>query len=302
MSEGWIMKRFIILILSVLSVSGSVFSQGDSLKDRIAPILEGKKATVGVAVLFDDNKSFEMNKGDYPMMSVCKFPLALAVLDYLDRNNLSLDTEIFVRKSDLLPDTYSPLRDQRPQGNFKMTIRELLVYTVSLSDNNTCDILFGYIGGPKIVDDYVKRLGVKGISISATEKMMHEGFGKQYLNSATPLSAVLLMNMFLNKDLFREEYKNCLEEILIQTSTGKDKIKALLPENVAVGHKTGSSDRDEMGVKAGDNDLAFVRLPDGRQYCIAVFVRDSKESDKTNAAIIADISKNVYDYFITKRP
>lgn len=292
------MKRFVTLVLFVMSVSVSVFSQVDFLRNRIDSVLNEKKATVGVAVVSDNNLLLEVNAGSYPMMSVYKFPLALAVLDYLHKNNFSLDTEIFIRKSDLLPDTYSPLRDRYPHGNFKMTIRELLSYTVSLSDNNACDILFGYVGGTKTVDDYVKRLGIAGISVSVTEKIMHEGFEKQYFNHATPSSAALLLNMFLNKNLFREEYKNYLEEILIQTSTGKDKIKALLPENVVVGHKTGNSDRNREGIKAGDNDLAFVRLPDGRQYCIAVFVRDSKENDKTNAAIIAAISKVVYDYFI----
>lgn len=49
-----------------------------------------------------------------------------------------------------------------------MSIRELLAYTVSLSDNNTCDILFGYVGGVEVVNNYVKRLGIAGMSVSAT--------------------------------------------------------------------------------------------------------------------------------------
>ena len=38
------------------------------------------------------------------------------------------------------------------------------------------------------------------------------------------------------------------------------------------------------------------RLPDGRSYSIAVFVMDSREDDRTNAAVIARISRLVYDY------
>ena len=37
-------------------------------------------------------------------------------------------------------------------------------------------------------------------------------------------------------------------------------------------------------------------LIDGDHYTIAVFITDSMEDDKTNAAIIAQISKAVYDY------
>lgn len=79
------MVRLITLLFPVLCVSGLAFSQEDSLKKRIDFILKEKKATVGVAVLFGENELFEMNKDIYPMMSVCKFPLALAVLDYLDK-------------------------------------------------------------------------------------------------------------------------------------------------------------------------------------------------------------------------
>ena len=45
-----------------------------------------------------------------------------------------------------------------------------------------------------------------------------------------------------------------------------------------------------------DNDIGIVRLPDGRSYSIAVFVKDSREDDRTNAAVIARISRLVYDY------
>ena len=51
-------------------------------------------------------------------------------------------------------------------------------------------------------------------------------------------------------------------------------------------------------MKIADNDIGFVRLPDGREYSIAVFVMDSREDDRTNAAVIARISRLVYDYAI----
>lgn len=296
------MKYRVIAILWMSFIVSTVFPEerNDKLQTRIDSVLQGKNATVGVAVLSPDNSLFEMNRGDYPMMSVCKFPLALAVLDHLQRSGLSLDTELYISKADLLPDTYSPLRDRYPQGNIKMSIRDLLVYTISLSDNNACDVLFNYVGGANVVNDYIRALGIKGMSVVATEKMMHEDVSLQYRNATTPSSAVLLLDKFLKENLWGDEYKNCLKNIMVATATGADKIKAGLPEGTVIGHKTGSSGRNAEGVKAGDNDLAFVQLPDGRYYCIAVFVRDSKEDDKTNAAIIAAISRIVYDYVVKK--
>ena len=38
-------------------------------------------------------------------------------------------------------------------------------------------------------------------------------------------------------------------------------------------------------------------LPDGRRYCIAVFVTESEENDAANAAIAAAVSRAAYEYF-----
>ena len=44
--------------------------------------------------------------------------------------------------------------------------------------------------------------------LSYEEAVMHESFEKQYCNTATPSSAVLLLDKFLKEDLFRDEYGN----------------------------------------------------------------------------------------------
>lgn len=64
---------------------------------------------------------------------------------------------------------------------------------------------------------------------------------------------------------------------------------------MVIGHKAGSSDRNEKGQRIGTNDIGFVILPNGHRYSIAVFVKDSEEHDKTNEGIIAEISRIVYE-------
>ncbi len=44
------------------------------------------------------------------MQSVFKFHIALAVLDLVDQGKLSLDQKVFIKKSELLPNTWSPIR------------------------------------------------------------------------------------------------------------------------------------------------------------------------------------------------
>ena len=82
---------------------------------------------------------------------------------------------------------------------------------------------------------------------------------------------------------------------MIDTETGANKLKGMLPAKTVVGHKTGSSDPMPTVWKTADNDAGLVILPDGRKYYIAAFVMDSYETDEDNANIIARISRMVYD-------
>lgn len=283
--------------LTVLTTEAA-FAQRHPLEEQIEVITREADARVGVAVIFEGQDTLTVNNSPgYPTMSVYKFHQALAILDVLNRNGLPLETEIFVRKSDLQPGTYSPLRDARPEGNFNMSIGKLLGYSVALSDNNVCDLLFRYLGGVTVVDEYIAGLGVGDVLISATERTMHKRVKNQYLNHTTPLAAARLLELFRTTPLFAPEYSDFLKTTLLSTQTGPDKLKGLLPAEVRVAHKTGSSSRDKTGMKVADNDIGIVYLPNGRVYSIAVFVMDSRESDQTNAALIARISEAVYRHF-----
>ena len=91
-------------------------------------------------------------------------------------------------------------------------------------------------------------------------------------------------------DVLCPEHRDFLCAVMESTTTGPDKLRAGVPPHLTLGHKTGHSDRWPDGVKAGDADAGVVTLPDGRRLYIAVFIRDSRESDAVNAAIIADVA------------
>lgn len=295
------MIRFFIFISLSLIILQATAQTNIPLRQEIQDIIQDKKATVGVAIIFDGTDTLTVNNQyRYPTMSVYKFHQALAVLDYLNKHNLPLEQQVYVSKSALLPETHSPLRDKKPEGNFYMPIKELMQYSVSQSDNNACDILFNFLGGTASVEQYIKNLGIQQIAITKTEQEMSEDFDNQYGNWTTPYAAVQLLEIFLQQELFASNYKIFLSDALIQTSTGKDKIKGLLPSGTIVGHKTGMSSRNSNGVKAGDNDLGFIKLPNNKNLSIAVFIVNSTEDDRTNAEIIAQISKAAYDYFKVK--
>lgn len=288
------------LFLLIFLFSGLIANaQTDSLKSEIEKYLLTKKAEVGVAAMsLETGESITIgNEKRYPMQSVYKFHLALAVLDQVDKGKFTLDQKIKISKKDLKPKTWSPLRDKYPKGKVELTIAEILNFTISQSDNNGCDILFKLIGGPKILQDYIQDLGFKDVSIQATEAEMHKSDKAQFTNWTTPKTTVKLLEKYYLKNILSKSSFDFLLLAMINTSTGPDRIKGQLPDSTIVAHKTGSSGADRKGITAACNDIGIVTLPNGWHFAIAVFVTNSKEDDDTNARIIADISKMCWEYF-----
>jgi beta-lactamase class A len=295
-------KKFFNILVAISLFTYPSFGQTDSLKNKIEQILKTKNAFVGVSIRgIESEDSLNINgEIHFPMQSVFKFHIALAVLDKIDRGELSLDQEIFISKSELLPNTWSPIRDKYPDGNIKLTLAEIIKYTVAISDNNGCDILLKIIGGTEEVEKYIHKLGIHDISITYNEEEMHKNWDAQFSNWTTPIAATDLLVAFYIKNILSDSSFNFLLKTMIETSTGKNRIKGQLPEGTIVAHKTGSSGTNNKGITAAANDMGIITLPDGKHFAISVFVTNSKENDKTNEKIISDIAKITWDYFVSQ--
>lgn len=289
------MRSFILLICLLPTL---LCAQNRNLEVQLRQAIEGKKAEIGIAVIIDGKDTVTVNNDiHYPLMSVFKFHQALALADFMGREKQPLNTRLAISKCDLKQNTYSPLRDKYPGGGIEMSVAELLEYTLQLSDNNACDILFRYQGGTEAVDNYIHSLGITDCVITATEDEMHQDISRCYQNWSTPLAAAELLELFRKKTLFADEYKEFIYQTMVECETGKDRLVAPLQnKGITIGHKTGTGDRNAKGQQIGCNDIGFVLLPDGHSYSIAVFVKDSEESDSENSKIIAEISRIVYEY------
>lgn len=289
------MKKITILFLLISIFS---FAQKAELKKEISKITEGKKATVAVSVLGIDFP-FQYNNNNaekkLPMQSVFKYHIALAVLDLVDQGKLSLDQKVFIKKSELLPNTWSPIREKNPEGNFEMPISELIEYTVAMSDNVGCDVLLRLIGRPKVVNDYIVSKGVKNTQIVYNEELMQSAWKNQYENYTTMKSATKLLNDFYKGKILSKKSTEFLLAVMYRTSTGLNKIVEQLPKYAKVAHKTGSSGKNDAGLTGAENDIAIITLPNGKTYAIAIFVCDSMETWEVNCKMISDISKVVFE-------
>ncbi len=276
----------------------------DSLQKQITDVLKKYKAKVGVAIISIEDRDTILiqNNHPYPTQSVYKLPLALTVLHMVDQGKFTLNQKIEIKKADLHPNTWSPLRDSFPNGLKAMPLKELLNYTVSMSDNNGCDILFNLIGGTKVADTYIKSLGLKNISIAATEAEMHTGWEPQFKNWFQPLEMAALLDGLYQKKYLSDSCNNALMQMLTQTMTGPKRIRGLLPTETIVAHKTGTGGDNDHGLTAAVNDVGIISLPNGKHIALVVFVSETYENMDTNELIIAKVAKTTYDAFLAKKP
>jgi beta-lactamase class A len=290
-------KTFVFLSLQLLSVLS--YAQLSTLRNKIQVITQDKKAIVGVSVLdLNSGDTLTMNnKHHFPMQSVFKFHLGMAVLHLVDKGKFRLDQPVFIKKSDLSPDLYSPIRDKYPEGNVTLPLSEIIKYTVSQSDNSGCDLLFKMIGGTEVANQYIHSLGIKDVAIKNPEVEIQADWSIQYKNWTTPTAATKLLQTFYQKNVLSKKSYDFLWKAMVETSTGPNKIKGKLPKEAIVAHKTGFSGKNKEGMTGATNDIGIIITPKGKKFAIALFVSDSMESEIINDSIIADLTKTVYDYF-----
>jgi beta-lactamase class A len=297
------MWKIYLSALFFLTFIGQTLAQTTtSLREEIEKIISARKALIGVSINGNNGRdTLSVNgKLHFPMQSVYKFHIALAVLSRIDKGELSFDQKIKIHPDELLPNLYSPIRETYPNGA-ELAISEILKYTVSESDNVGCDVLLRLIGGPKTVDDYFSGNGFLDLSIKTNEEKQQSDWELQFQNWTTPEAAneVLASFYYNRKKLLSEESYNFIWKIMKETGTGKKRLKGQLPNNTIVAHKTGSSGTNKEGITAAVNDIGVVFFPNGQHYFISVFVTNSTENEETNEKIIADISKVTWDYFLS---
>ena len=181
-------KLFYLTAILFLFVDCQTFAQsGDVLRQRIQQIVAAKKATVGVSVIGDNGKDVvSINGGKhFPMQSVFKFYIGLAMLSEIDKGKFSLDRKIDVRKEDVSLDLYSPIKDKYPDGT-TLIIAEILEYTVSNSDNVGCEVSLRLPGGTQTVENYFVKNKFKDIAVKFNEEEQQANWDFQFQNWTTP--------------------------------------------------------------------------------------------------------------------
>lgn len=291
-------KLYLPIFLFAILLFPQFTKAQDSLKNQIIQIAQQSKGIVGVSILGIETRDTLNYNGNsrLVMHSVMKFPIAMTVLNLVDKGKYKLDQKMKVGKGDMHPNTWSPLRDKYPNGT-EITLGELLSYMVSQSDNDACDFLLKKLGGPQTVLNYLYSLGIKGINVVASEGDMAKAWEVQYTNWCKPADVVHLLDLFYSGKVLSKSSNDFLYRIMTETSTGPKRLKGLLPADAVVAHKTGSSATNDEGLTPASNDVGIITLPNGKHLAIAVFVCNSKADETTRDSVIAHIAKAAWDVY-----
>lgn len=223
------------------------------------------------------------------MQSVYKFPLALAVLNEVEKGRLRLEQKVLIDKAMQSHYNWSPLKKQHPQDSIVLTLSEVLEYCVSWSDNLACDVLFELAGGTEVVNAYLKKLGYKEIQMAYTELEMGMELKRMYDNYATPVEMTKLLRDFYQGKILNKIHTNYLMGLMTQTHNSPARLNGMLPPDWSCAHKTGTGGTDNGNIYAL-NDVGIINLIDGTQLIISVFVMDSQESYAETEQLIARIA------------
>ena len=266
-----------------------------ALQAELAEVVKAANGRVGVgAVLIETGDAAYLDRtGQYPMQSVYKLPIAMAVLKMMDEGKVRIDQDVNITPDDFVRQGFhSPIRNANPQGTV-LPLAEVLRFSISESDGTASDVLLDLAGGPQAVMSYLNGIGVSGLMVADSEKSISKDWETQFRNWSTPEASIKLLRLLLERRAgLSEPTTGLLLRIMTETETGDRRLKRGLPEGATIAHKTGTGGT-EGGVTGATNDIGIVTLPDGRHILLAVYVSNSTGSGPVREKAIADVARTV---------
>lgn len=238
------------------------------LEQELAWLISGKSANLGVAALdLTTGEVVSVNGHDaFPMASTVKVAVAANYLAQVEFGRRSLDDRIGGRSA-----------------------ASLLDAMITRSDNYATDLLIRNLGGPSVIQAWLKQQNVEGIRFDRTIARLLADRRDLWdvRDSSTPIAMVQLLQKLDSGKLLKPASRSYLLDLMGRCVTGKNRMRALLPYGTRVEHKTGTLNNYA-------SDVGFITLPDGRRLAVAFFARGS--GDRPRA--IAEAARKIYDGFM----
>lgn len=270
-----------------------------SLEAQLAGIANPAQGRIGVAALDLSSGRTISVLGDvpFPMASTSKVAIVATFLDGVDKGRWTLDQKFPLMMP--VPSAKYSTAVAPVRAGTALTARTLIELTITRSDNRATDALLAVVGGPQAVNRWLARAGVEGMRIDRDIATLVRDDGEydpattvDRRDSATPLAMVELLGGLYEGKWLSGESRDVLWGAMGRTITGKNRMRAMLPEGADVAHKTGT-------LHNTSSDVGIVTTPDGRAFAIAVYVT-GQGSKPARDARIATITRVVYDGYLTE--
>lgn len=205
----------------------------------------------------------------FPLCSTFKWVLAAAVLQRVDRRDLSLDDRVAYGRADLVE--HAPVTGARAEEG-GLTVAELCHAAVTVSDNAAANLLLARIGGPAGLTAFARAQGDAITRLVRDEPSLNEWSAGDDRDTTSPRAMASLLRRVVCGDALSAPRRDQLRAWLTACETGKDRLRAGLPARWAVGHKTGT------GPRGSAHDVA-VAWPPGRAPLILACYLSGSDAD-----------------------
>ncbi|KAB8330014.1 class A beta-lactamase [Scytonema tolypothrichoides VB-61278] len=299
------------------------------LQERLKNLdISAAQGRVGIGVLdLNNGQSWFLNgKQRFPMQSVYKLPSAIAVLKQVDEGKISLKQLVTIMRRDFAPG-WSPIIKEVRGDRGQFILRNVLERSVGMSDNTAADALVRVLGGPKQVNAILKQLSIRNVRVDRLEQQLQpdcvglkdfqpeladeqkwaeavqnipdrvkkaalEKYLRDERDTATPEGMVDLLARLNSNKLLSQNSTTLLLKIMTDSPTGEKRLKAGLPNNWSIAHKTGTGP-DVLGIGTATNDVGIASSPDGKRVAIAVFIAGSKAPLEVREKVMSEIASAV---------
>lgn len=276
---------FIIAMIWFSSPFVLASSKTDSAKKEIEKILKEANYKGGIAIKNLQSGGEIVIRGNdmFPMASVYKLPIAIAVLKKVERGELKRDQKFHLNKSDVLTGLRGPIAKKYPDGEVDLTADELLKFMVSDSDNTACDFLIKIAGGANAITSELRKVQIENINVSRTESEIMATTnepGPKELDAASPLAMIRLYEKLRAEKILNPGSTAYLLKLLTE-SNNPPHIPNGLPKDLKIAHKSGWCDKDLCV-----NDTGLVTLPDNKgNLAVAIFLNGKVDFNKGSETI-----------------
>lgn len=196
-----------------------------------------------------------------------------------------MDEVVTFDAEDLVP--HSPITEEHVDTG--ITLLEACDATIRFSDNTAANLLFRELDGPEGLQEALRGTGDETTQVDRIEVELNEAAPDDPRDTTTPEQFAVNLQEYVFGDTLEAEERDVLEEMLRENTTGDDLIRAGVPDDWAVGDKTGA------GGYGTRNDIGILWPPDEEPIMIAVMSSLGDEDAEYADALIAQATEVVVD-------